>query len=58
MKMFKTERSWKDLERADKIVLILGVVVWILISTGICLKANAAKQLKQNVLKTEMVKHR
>ena len=58
MKKFKTERDWKDLERADKVVLILGVFVWALISTGLCMKANAAQQSNQNFIKTELIKQR
>ena len=58
MKIFKTERYWKDLERADKIALFVGVFIWVLLETGVCLNAKKCAQLKQNVFKTEMVKHR
>lgn len=59
MKTFKTEREWKDLERADKIVFVIGVIMWTLMSTGVYFQNhNNHQQLKQNILKTEMVKHR
>ncbi len=59
MKKFKTERDWKDLERADKIALLIGFVMWALLSSGVCVKNyNKHQYLQKNILKTEMVKHR
>jgi hypothetical protein len=58
MKAFKTERDWKDLERADKVALFIGVLVWALLETGVYLDAKKHLKLKQNVFKTEMIKQR
>lgn len=59
MKVFKTERDWSDFERADKIAIIVGVLMWAALETGVFIQANGSfSQLKQNIAKTEMVKHR
>lgn len=58
MKKFKAERDWKDLERADKIAIIVGVLIWAALETGVFVQSQKFAQLKQNVFKSEMVNHR
>nr|MBQ0091305.1 hypothetical protein [Candidatus Enterousia merdequi] len=58
MKKFKFERNWSDLERADKAMLLLGVIVWLGFSVGLYLQSEKYSHLKQNIVKTEMLKHR
>jgi hypothetical protein len=58
MKVFKTERDWKDLERADKVAIFVGVFVWVILETGCVFQAKRHTQLQNNVIKSEMVKHR
>ena len=58
MKFFKNEREWKDLERADKAAIFVGVLIWLLLETGVYLEGKRYAQLKQNVFKTEMLKNR
>ncbi len=58
MKVLKRETEWKDLERADKIVIFAGVLIWVALETGCFFLANKSAQMKQNVFKTEMIKQR
>lgn len=58
MKKFKSERDWKDLERADKVVIAVACLMWLAISFGILNQSQKFAQLKQNMVKSEMVKHR
>ena len=50
--------TWKDLERSDKIVIIVGIVLWAMLEFGVYKEASRCAQLKQNVSKTEMVRGR
>lgn len=56
MKTYKEERDWSDLARADKIVLLAGVLLWAGLSVGI-LKANLSNIQKQ-IAKTELLRQR
>lgn len=58
MKKIELERDWKDLERADKAVIAIACLMWLAISFGILHQSHKLAQLKQNVVKSEMVKHR
>ena len=54
-------RSWKDLERPNKVAIIVGVFVWLLIETGVYMEASRwakCEQLKQNVFNKEVVNKR
>jgi hypothetical protein len=51
-------RGWKDLERPNKVAIIIGVFAWLLLETGVYMETRRWAQMKQNVFKTEMVKQR
>ncbi len=50
--------EWKDLERENKIAIIVGVLLWAVIEMGVYSEAKRYAQIQQNVAKTEMVKGR
>lgn len=56
--MYKPERDWSDLERADKIVLITGVLCFLGMYAGLLAQNNAFHQIQKNAVKTEMVRGR
>ncbi len=56
MKKFKSERDWKDLERADKVVIAVACLIWLAMSFGVFNQSQKIAQLKQKAAKTEMVK--
>lgn len=59
MQTYKSERDWKDLARADKVVLFSGFLLWALFSYGIYNEVTSKySSLKGNVVKTEMVRGR
>lgn len=58
MKKFKSERDWQDLERADKVVIAVACLMWLAMSFGAFNQSQKFAQLKQNMVKSEMVKHR
>lgn len=56
MKNFKTERDWADLDKPSKIVIAVAVAAWLMLSYG--LTQNYNNQIKNNVVKSEMVRSR
>ncbi len=58
MKIFKTERDWSDLERADKTALFVGVLIWALLEVGCFMESKRFAQIKNNVVKSEIVRQR
>ena len=56
MQTYKAEREWSDLTRADKIVLLAGILLWAGLSFGI-FKENM-KNIQKQAVKTEMVRQR
>ena len=56
---YKSERTWKDLERADKVVLFTGFFAFLIIM-GSMINNNAKSHnaIKQQAVKTEMVRSR
>ena len=56
MNTYKSERNWSDLARADKMVLIAGVLLWAGFSIGVA-KTNV-DMIKKQIAKTEMVRQR
>jgi hypothetical protein len=56
MKFFKNEREWKDLERSDKVAIFVGVLIWLLLETGVYLEGKRYAQLKQNVFNKEITR--
>lgn len=56
MKTYKEERNWSDLARADKIVLLAGLLLWAGLSFGI-FKENM-KNIQKQAVKTEMIRQR
>ena len=58
MKPYKSEREWSDLERADKVVFFIGLLIWATLA-GTALKQSVKySQMKNNVVKSEMVRTR
>ena len=56
-KIFKNERDWKDLERADKIALCVGVLMWFVFETGCYYQVMQQHQNKNkgNIFKTLVI---
>ena len=53
MKTFKTERDWSDLERADKTVIFVGVLIWALLTAGCLMESKRYANIKASVIKSE-----
>ncbi len=58
MKVFKNERDWIDLERADKYAILVGVLMWLALETGVYIQSVGGISKFKQIVKTEMVKHR
>ena len=56
MKTFKTERDWSDLERADKTVIFIGVLIWALLTAGCLMESKRYVQMKANAVQSEKVR--
>lgn len=51
---YKSEREWKDLDKASKVVMALFLVAFLGIGYGLAQASNQHK-VQQNILKTQMV---
>lgn len=55
---YKSERTWKDLERADKAVIIVAVLLWVAVETGVFVQSVGGISKIKQIAKTEMVRSR
>ena len=55
---YKSEKTWKDLERADKVAIIVAVVLWAALETGVFVQSVGGISKIKQIAKTEMVRSR
>lgn len=58
MKPYKSEREWSDLERADKVALFVGLLIWAMLAVTAYKQSARYSQIKNNAVKSEMVRTR
>lgn len=55
MKGYKAERNWADLERADKVAILVGLLMWAAIETGIFVQSVGGMSNIKQMVKSEFV---